>query len=156
MCVWTVYFAPFPRYRGFIVNVDVLTDKFIIMMPTTKIVAARAFYETCPWKMIVVVTCYYVRIVCCVEQFIWLAVTLTECWRCVLSCVQDYVARVKRETPVMMTVLLVGAVIIVMLALSFCYYTRRASHRQQQQQQSPTLSSLSPDALGITNGTLTE
>jgi len=44
---------------------------------------------------------------------------------------------------------------VVLLALLFFYYTRRASRRRhhQQQQQSPTLSSMSPDALGFTNGT---
>jgi len=54
-----------------------------------------------------------------------------------------------------MSVLLAGGVFVVLLALCIFYYTKRVSRRRRQrQQQSPTLSSLSPDALGITNGTL--
>ena len=52
------------------------------------------------------------------------------------------------------SVVLACGVTVVLLALLFFYYTRRASRRRhQQQQQSPTLSSMSPDALGFTNGT---
>ena len=64
-------------------------------------------------------------------------------------------ARVKRKTSMTTSVVLACGVAVVLLALFFFYYTRRASRRrhQQQQQQSPTLSSMSPDALGFTNGT---
>ena len=61
-------------------------------------------------------------------------------------------ARAKRKTPVTVSLLLAGGVFVVLLALFFCYYTSR--RRREQHQQSPTLSSLSPDALGITNGSL--